>query len=83
MREEPQSHPRPGGVDWWRETELSPSSHQVNCLSSLLSVTNLYVPERLTPPWRVSPGVLLVGVCPRGHLGRTIRGKFLGLRLLL
>ena len=42
MREEPQSHPRPGGVDWRRETELSPSSHQVNCLSSLLSVTNLY-----------------------------------------
>ena len=25
----------------------------------------------------------LVGVCPRGHLGRTFRGKFLGLRLLL
>ena len=41
------------------------------------------VPERLTPPWRVSPGVVLVGVCPRGHLGRTIRGRFLGLRLLL
>ena len=50
MREEPQSHPRPGGVDWWRETELSPSSHQVNCLSSLLSVTNLYgVPSRTNP----------------------------------
>ena len=41
------------------------------------------VPERLTPPWRASPGVVLVGVCPRGHLGRTIRGRFLGLRLLL
>ena len=24
------------------------------------------VPERYTPPWRVSPGVVLVGVCPRG-----------------
>ena len=24
-----------------------------------------------------------MGVCPRGHLGRTIRGSFLGLRLLL
>jgi len=45
MREEPQSHPRPGGVDWWRETELSPSSHQVNCLSSLLSVTNPWLVE--------------------------------------
>ena len=41
------------------------------------------VPERLTPPWRVSPGVVLVGVCPREHLGRTNRGRFLGLRLLL
>ena len=40
------------------------------------------VPEGLTPPWRVSLGVVLVWVCPRGHLSRTIRGRFLGLRLL-
>ena len=26
---------------------------------------------------------MLVGVCPRGHLGWAIRDKFLGLRLLL
>ena len=50
MREQPQSHPRPGGVDWWRETELSPTSHQVNYLSSLLSITNLYgAPSRTNP----------------------------------
>ena len=50
MREEPQSHLRPGGVDWWRETELSPTSHQVNYLSSLLSITNLYgAPSRTNP----------------------------------